>query len=149
MSNQTATLGIPVLEQEAIGPALSPRQLIWRRFRKHHMALFGIFGFTAMLLFIVIGSIFVTEEKANVVDLQARLSSPSADHWMGTDSTGRDIFARIIHGGQISLLVGILAVTISVSAGTIIGAAAAYYGGGGGGALIRFPEATASLSSPL
>ena len=82
-----------------------------------------------------------------MVDPQGRLSAPTANHWMGTDSTGRDLFARIIHGGQISLLVGILAVTISVSAGTIIGAAAAYYGGWVDAVLMRFTEAMLSIPS--
>jgi peptide/nickel transport system permease protein len=95
----------------------------------------------------VIGSILVNDIKANEVDLQARLSPPSQTHWMGTDSTGRDIFARMIHGGQISLIVGFLAVTFSVSLGTVIGGAAAYYGGWVDILLMRFTEAMLSIPS--
>ena len=142
------TLDIPVLgEREAARPTLTPRQLIWRRFRKHRTALFGMIGFILLLLFIFVGSILVTEKKANEVDLQARLSPPSANHWMGTDSTGRDLFARIIHGGQISLIVGILAVFLSVTVGTLIGGIAAYYGGWVDSLLMRFTEAMLSIPS--
>ena len=85
------------------------------------MAIIGGIGFILLLLFIIVGSIIVPEKKANEVDLAARLSPPTSVHWMGTDSTGRDVFARIIYGGQISLLVGVLAVVISVSLGTVVG----------------------------
>lgn len=142
------TLDIPVLgEREAARPTLTPRQLIWRRFRRHRMALMGMIGFILLLLFIFVGSILVTEKKANEVDLQARLSPPSANHWMGTDSTGRDLFARIIHGGQISLIVGILSVILSVSVGTLLGGIAAYYGGWVDALLMRFTEAMLSIPS--
>jgi len=146
MATET-TMDVPILERETTAPPLTPRELIWRRFRKHRMAVVGMIGFFILMAFIIAGSILVSEERANVVDPQGRLSPPTANHWMGTDSTGRDQFARIIHGGQISLLVGILAVTISVSAGTIIGAAAAYYGGWVDAVLMRFTEAMLSIPS--
>ena len=64
---------------------------------------------------------------------------------MGTDSTGRDSFSRIVYGGQISLIIGILAVMISVSVGTVIGGVAAYYGGWVDAVLMRFTEAMLSI----
>src|SRR5688572_12065881 len=143
----TTTFDTPLLENESIGAVLTPRQLIWRRFRKHRMALLGVIGFSILLLFIIIGSFFVSEEKANAVELGGRLSPPSQEHWMGTDSTGRDIFARIIHGGQISLVVGVLSVLISVGLGTVIGGIAAYYGGWVDSLLMRFTEAMLSIPS--
>ncbi len=147
MATDTTSLDIPILNRESIRPALTPQQLIWRRFRKHRMALLGMIGFGLLLLFIVAGSILVNEDDANVVDPQNRLSAPTSDHLMGTDSTGRDIFARVIHGGQISLLVGILAVTLSITAGTLIGGIAAYYGGWVDAILMRFTEAMLSIPS--
>ncbi len=54
---------------------------------------------------------------------------PSAAHWFGTDSTGRDVFSRVIYGTRISLRVGITVVVISAIIGTILGALAGYYGG--------------------
>ncbi|MFN8380314.1 MAG: ABC transporter permease [Anaerolineales bacterium] len=144
MTAQTDTF-IPALGHEAIAPPLSPTQLLWRRFRKHKMAIIGFVGFILLLAFILVGSIIIPEKKANEVDLAARLSPPTSTHWMGTDSTGRDIFARIIYGGQISLLVGVLAVVISVSLGTLVGGVAGYFGGWVDSVLMRFTEAILSI----
>lgn len=145
MSTQSETTNIPILGAESTGPALSPSQLIWRRFRKHGMAIVGAIGFVVLALFIVVGSIVIPEKKANEVDLAARLSPPSSVHWMGTDSTGRDVFARIIYGGQISWVVGVLAVVISVSLGTLVGGIAGYFGGWVDSTLMRFTEAVLSI----
>jgi peptide/nickel transport system permease protein len=138
---------IPILKSEPITPPLTPQQLILRRFSKHHLAIWGVIGFCLLLFFIIIGSILVSAQQANEVDLQARLSPPSQTHWMGTDSTGRDIFARMIHGGQISLIVGFLAVIFSVSLGTVVGGVAAYYGSWVDIILMRFTEAMLSIPS--
>jgi peptide/nickel transport system permease protein len=138
---------IAILKSEPIAPPLTPQQLILRRFRKHHLAIWGMVGFGLLLIFIIIGSMLVSDKKANEVDLKARLSPPTQLHWMGTDSTGRDIFARMIHGGQISLIVGFLAVIFSVSVGAIVGGVAAYYGGWVDTILMRFTEAMLSIPS--
>jgi peptide/nickel transport system permease protein len=146
MNSETSK--ITTIDAESIiGPHLTPQQLIWRRYRKHQMALFGMIGIAGLILFIVVGSILITEKKANEVDLSARLSGPSAKHWMGTDSTGRDTFSRIIYGGQISIVIGILAVVISVALGTVIGGMAGYFGGGVDGILMRITEAMLSIPS--
>jgi peptide/nickel transport system permease protein len=142
----TKSGGISTLKIEATSAtALTPGQLVWRRFRKHKMALAGGAGIALLLLFIIIGTIFVPLEKANSVDLQARLAPPTATYVLGTDSTGRDSFARIIYGGQISLIVGILAVVLSVSVGTVVGGVAAYYGGWADAVLMRFTEAMLAI----
>ncbi len=138
---------IAILKSEPIAPPLTPQQLILRRFRKHHLAIWGMVGFGLLLIFIVVGSILVTDKKANEVDLKSRLSPPNQLHWMGTDSTGRDIFARMIHGGQISLMVGFLSVLFSVSVGAVVGGVAAYYGGWVDTVLMRFTEAMLSIPS--
>jgi peptide/nickel transport system permease protein len=111
------------------------------------LAIWGMVGFGLLLLFIIVGSILVSDKKANEVDLKARLSPPTSLHWMGTDSTGRDIFARMIHGGQISLMVGFLSVLFSVSVGAVVGGVAAYYGGWVDTILMRFTEAMLSIPS--
>lgn len=147
MTTDIVSLDNTILKHEPVEKPMTPGQLIWRRFRKHRMAVLGIIGFGLLLLFIIIGSVLISEKDANEVDLQARLSPPSAIHWMGTDSTGRDIFARIIHGGQISLIVGTLAVLLSVGLGTTIGGLAAYYGGWVDSILMRFTEAMLSIPS--
>lgn len=126
---------------------LSPAQLVWRRFRKHRMALIGAIGIVVVCLFILIGSFLVPENAANRGDLMVRLSAPMAGHPFGTDSTGRDVFNRVIYGGQISLLIGVLAVALEVSLGTVIGGIAAYFGGWVDSLLMRFTEAMLAIPS--
>jgi peptide/nickel transport system permease protein len=134
-----------VREESAV--ALSPGQLVWRRFRKHRMALFGGIGAILLVIFIIGGSIIVPESRANATDLKARLSAPTSQHWFGTDSVGRDVFNRIIYGGQISLFIGVTAVFIAVTLGTLIGGIAAYYGGWVDALLMRFTEAMLAIPS--
>lgn len=62
-------------------------------------------------------------------DLSMRLEGPTALHWFGLDELGRDILARLIFGARVSLLVGLVVVSISAAAGTVLGSIAGYYGG--------------------
>ena len=133
--------------QEQEPRALTPGQLVWRRFRRHRMALLGGIGAALLILFIIVGSILVPESLANSTDLSARLAAPTSAHIFGTDSVGRDVFYRVIYGGQISLFIGIFAVLIEVSLGTLIGGLAAYYGGWVDAVLMRFTEAMLAIPS--
>ena len=127
--------------------ALTPGQLVWRRFRKHHMAVLGGIGALLLLIFIIGGSIILPESRANETDLVRRLAPPSSIHFFGTDSVGRDVFFRIIYGGQISLFIGVLAVLMSISLGTVVGGVAPYYGGWVDAILMRFTEAMLAIPS--
>jgi peptide/nickel transport system permease protein len=151
MANTTVenVSSIPTLKPETLEGVqpLTPGQLIWRRFRKHRMAVIGAIGIIAMVVFIVVGSIFIPESAANSTDLIQRLHTPDAAHVFGTDSIGRDVFNRIIYGGQISLFIGIMAVILEISIGTVIGGVAAYYGGWVDALLMRFTEAMLSIPS--
>lgn len=150
MATDTLSSATPRLDLKAAGAppvALTPGQLVWRRFRRHRMAVAGAVGIVLLLTFIVVGSIVVPEDTANSGDLRARLIPPNAQHWFGTDSTGRDAFSRIIYGGQISLLIGVLAVVLEVSLGTLIGGLAAYLGGWFDAILMRFTEAMLAIPS--
>lgn len=145
MATSTTTFDIPALGHELEKKPLTPGQLIWRRFRKHRMAVAGMISFGLLLLFVIGGSYFISEKQANAVILTDRLSPPSAKYWMGTDNTGRDIFARMIYGGQISLLVGFTAVLLSVTVGTLIGGLAGFFGGWVDALLMRITEAMLSI----
>jgi|SRR5271157_83553 len=138
---------VPVLQPESTSTLkpLTPGQLIWRRFRKHRMAVIGAVGTIIIVLFIVLGSIIVPEQAANNGDLYNRLKAPTITHFFGTDSNGRDNFDRIIYGGQISLIIGILAVFLEVSVGTVLGGIAAFYGGWVDAVIMRFTEAMLSI----
>jgi peptide/nickel transport system permease protein len=88
-------------------------------------------GATIVLIAIVaalIGPVVARFDPA-AQDLASRLDGPSATHWFGLDELGRDIFARVLVGTRISLLVGIIVVSISAVVGTLFGAIAGYFGG--------------------
>ena len=143
----TASFALDPRIIEPISEPLTPRQLVWRRFRKHRTAMLGGIGVILLVLFIVGGSIIIPESRANETDLLNRLTGPTSAHWFGTDSVGRDVFNRIIYGGQISLFIGLLAVVLAVSLGTLIGGFAAYYGGWVDAVLMRFTEAMLAIPS--
>jgi peptide/nickel transport system permease protein len=141
----TSTNSLDLRDAEAIGQPLTLRQLAWRRFRRHRMALLGAVGIILLLAVIVAGAIIVPESQANSSDLRHRLTGPTAQHWFGTDSTGRDVFARVLYGGQVSLMIGALAVGLEVTLGTLVGGLAAYYGGWLDAVLMRFTEALLTI----
>ena len=122
-------------------PAWTPTQMAWRRFRRHKMAMFGACLLIGIILYIVVGAFFFSESYANYNDLSIKLSPPSRGHLFGTDGTGRDILARSIYGGQISIIIGLCAVVVSVTVGVLVGAIAGYYGGLIDAILMRFTEA--------
>ena len=72
---------------------------------------------------------WIATHDVGATNLSIRYMAPSASHWFGTDSTGRDIFSRVVFGARISLEVGIIVVSVSALVGTAIGSAAGYYGG--------------------
>ncbi len=137
----TADLSKSLLPDELKSEPLTPRQLVWRRFRRHRMAVFGIITLILLILYSFGGAFFFTEADSNFTDTKIRLQPPSREHPFGTDTVGRDILARTIYGGQISLLIGLFAVVVEVIVGVVIGAVAGYYGGAIDSVLMRFTEA--------
>lgn len=121
--------------------AYSPIQMALRRFVRHRMAMVGLFLMLVIVLYIITGSIIFPEEKANRLNLREKISPPGLVHPFGTDLVGRDIMARTIYGGQISLIIGMAAVLISILIGVLLGAVAGYYGGLVDSLLMRFTEA--------
>lgn len=130
-----------IKEDELEAPPLTLRQLTWRRLRRHKPALFGIVMLVLLFVYSFGGALFISEGDANAVDTAARLQPPSREHALGTDTIGRDILARTIYGGQISLIIGLTAMVVEVTLGILIGAAAGYYGGTLDALLMRFTEA--------
>jgi peptide/nickel transport system permease protein len=135
----------PEPDAEPERPPLTPAQVAWRRFRRHKMAMVGAGLLVAIILYITAGSIFFSEADANYNDLTIKLSPPSWKHPFGTDLVGYDILARSIYGGQISIVIGILAVFVSLVVGVLIGAIAGFYGGIIDGVLMRFTEAMLNI----
>jgi peptide/nickel transport system permease protein len=126
-------------------PPLSLSQLVWLRFRRHKMALAGAVMLILLILYATVGALFFTEAYGNITDTKIRLEAPSTEHPFGTDTVGRDLLARTIYGGQISLMIGLTAVLIQIIVGVLIGAISGYYGGWIDSVLMRFTEAVFNI----
>ena len=106
-----------------------PRSLwsdAWYTFTRDKLAMAGLF----VLIVLVVGVLFgpyVWADKGIDIDFTKTLLGPSFDHPMGTDDEGRDLLARVLNGGRISIAVGITAVILAISLGTTIGAIAGYF----------------------
>ena len=82
-----------------------------------------------IVVLVALGAPLIATHEVGATNLSMRYLGPSASHWFGTDSTGRDIFSRVVFGAQISLKVGIIVVAVSALFGTFIGSIAGFYGG--------------------
>lgn len=106
----------------------SPDKLALRRFVRNPIAVIGVIALLIAVLASLLAPI-ISPYPPNAIDLAAVRQAPSADHLLGTDSTGRDVFSRMLAGGQISLLVGFSAALMAVAIGTLAGVAAGWFGG--------------------
>lgn len=104
------------------------RPTFFQRLFKQKLAMVG---FVCILIWLAIGlvSFFYTPYEANLVVMGDKLLPPNLQHWMGTDNFGRDILSRMMCGARISLLLGFVAVTISLCIGVLLGAFSGYYQG--------------------
>jgi peptide/nickel transport system permease protein len=134
--------GIPSLALDELEtPPLTLSQLTWRRFRRHRMAIFGTIMLILIILYAILGSFFYSEAYANKTETGNALQAPSRAHPFGTDTIGRDILARTIYGGQISIMIGLTAMFVEVVFGVTIGALAGYFGGAIDNVTMRITEA--------
>jgi peptide/nickel transport system permease protein len=134
-------------EEQVERAPLTPAQMAWRRFRRHRMAMVGVALLAGVLIFVTVGPLFFSEADANRTDLSLKLQPPSRAHPFGTDLTGRDVLARTIYGGQISIIIGILAVIVALFVGVTVGAVSGYYGGTTDALLMRLTEAMLTIPS--
>ena len=116
----------------------------WSRFIKHRMALLGGAITLIIVILVAFAPLFSNFDPMSQ-DLLHRFQAPSAQHWMGTDDLGRDMFARVLYGGRISMSVGLLAMAISILLGSTIGLISGYYGGWIDSILMRMTEIFMSI----
>jgi peptide/nickel transport system permease protein len=120
------------------------RSEAWRRFRKHRLASVGAAILVVMVIAVVAGP-FMYRVPIDEIDFKAKLKAPSWAHPLGTDDLGQDLLARMLYGGRISLAVGVVAMLIAITAGTMIGAIAGQLGGSVDHVLMRFTDLFLSL----
>jgi peptide/nickel transport system permease protein len=144
-ATQTQT-GVVALQVERRQPQ-SMMSIVVRRFFKHRMAVIGVVLLALIILYVTVGAAFYSEAYANKTNVRAKFNPPSVEYPFGTDSVGRDVLARTIYGGQISLAIGVTAMLISITVGTLVGLLAGYFGGIVDALLMRLVEAI--LTIPL
>ncbi len=102
---------------------------IWKRLKRNKIAMFGVVMFTLIVLMTVFADIIVPYDRAIEQNAANRLQNPSVEHWFGTDSFGRDVFARIVHSSRNSVTLGIVTVAVGITIGGILASIAGFYGG--------------------
>jgi peptide/nickel transport system permease protein len=120
MPDNAATATAPLSKPIA---SVSPWAEAWRRFKRHRLAYWSLWLLGFLVLAVLLGPLFY-KVGINDIDFKARLANPSAAHWMGTDDLGRDLLARMLYGGRISLAVGLAAMLMAITVGVLIGALA-------------------------
>jgi peptide/nickel transport system permease protein len=118
-----ATAEIASTPAQVIRPFESPLRRTLTRFRKHHLAMVGL----VLIVILIVLSVTASDQAAYLQQLSNNQKPPTLDHLFGTDSLGRDVFARTLLGGRVSLAVGAIAVVFSTVIGVLIGALAGYY----------------------
>jgi peptide/nickel transport system permease protein len=129
---------VSVTRSEAF-PQWSQWDLALQRFRAHRLAVISIavLGCLALLaLFAPVISHFDPDKP----ELALIFEPPSLSHLMGTDGLGRDLATRILYGGRVSLMVGVLAMTVAITLGVLVGGLAGFYGGVLDAVLMRFVD---------
>ncbi|ARD55713.1 peptide ABC transporter permease [Bacillus safensis] len=119
-------------------------RLFCEKFFKNKLAVAG----SVILLIIIFSAIFapvIAPYAPEHQDLLKRLQPPSAEHFMGTDKFGRDIFSRVLYGARVSLLVGFVSVVGAITIGTVVGAVAGYFKGFVDSLLMRFVDVVLSI----
>ena len=138
----SALEGAVVVEQ-----AVGTWRLRWQRFRQHRGAMASLVALLLLLAFVL--AAFPLQPLLDIdpyaTDLLARFDPPSAQHLLGTDEAGRDVLLRLMIGGQVSLLVGVLATAIGGAFGVMLGVSAGYFGGRLDEFLMRFTDGMIAL----
>lgn len=142
MAEMTDIKSIEVTEIESAEQGTSLWKDAWHRLLKNHMAVFGL-----IVLIVLSAACFVGYEIIRyaglgheVQNLQLGPTPPSAKHWLGTDALGRDVLSRVLYGGRISLMVGMVATGTALLIGVLYGAIAGFMGGTTDAAMMRFVD---------
>jgi peptide/nickel transport system permease protein len=132
-------------EAPALPGTLTPRRhetmlrLIVRRFLRHRLAVAGLVVLVILVASAILAPVITMDPDA--LSVSERKQGPSWEHPFGTDEAGRDVFARTLHGGRISLTIGLAATLIALAIGTGLGALAGYFGGTLDALLMRLTDA--------
>lgn len=114
--------------QAIVRPSMTYWQDAWRRLKKNKIAMIGLVIIILFSIMSVIGP-FMTHYSYSENNLTYADKVPSSEHWFGTDTLGRDLWARVWQGARVSLFIGLSAAVIETSIGIVVGGIAGYFGG--------------------
>ncbi|GMV05111.1 MAG: peptide ABC transporter permease [Gemmatimonadota bacterium] len=124
----------------------APPSLVWRNLKRHRLAMVSL-AVVAVISAACVAAPLLAGYAFDAIDLGAIRQAPSWDHWMGTDDLGRDLFTRVLYGGRISILIGVLSALIGTGLGSLVGAVAGFYGGRTDNVLMRLTDVAYSIPS--
>ncbi len=127
--NKFIILGCSDLDAEKVSrPNISYWADVWRRLKQNKIAMSSLIILILLVILTIIGPA-ISGYKYEQIDTSNINSFPSAKHWFGTDSLGRDLFARVWIGGRVSILIGFFGTIVTIVVGCLYGGIAGYFGG--------------------
>ena len=124
------------------------RRQFYQELLRQKSAVIGASILTVFIIIAIFAPLIATHDPRNA-DVTARLKGWSQEHYFGTDKVGRDIFSRIVYGSRISIKVGLVAMTFSISIGALLGVIAGYYGGWLDNSIMRVMDMMLAMPSIL
>jgi oligopeptide transport system permease protein len=127
---------------------MSRQTSVWHRFISNRLAVVSCL----IILVVCVGAMlapWIAPYPYDFQNIQLLLSSPSMEHWMGTDRLGRDLFSRLLYGARISMVVGIGTALMALIFGTVYGAVSGYIGGRTDNVMMRLVDVAYSLPDLL
>jgi len=138
-STAVPNAGVAAISGELLNP---PRTLwgdAWRPFKRHRLAIAG----SCVLIFFIVATLIgplIYRVPRDAMDVLNSMSGSTALHPLGTDDLGRDMLSRVLFGGRISIAVGMVAMLLLITVGTVIGAVAGFFGGVVDNTLMRLTD---------
>jgi len=126
--------------------AISQKQLFWRQFRRHKLALVSAAALLILAALVILAP-WIAPYPFDAIDPTQFRKPPSPAHIMGTDDIGRDLFTRLLYGGRISLAIGIFSAMVGTGVGTLMGSLAGYYGRALDNLIMRVTDVAFSIPS--
>ena len=144
MTDNIKTISENELNKATSSKVESPWRIMFRRLRRNKLAMFGLFVIVTLSLAAIFAPL-LTQYGRDQTALTNSNAAPSAEHLLGTDSLGRDMFTRLLYGGRISLTVGFVSTFFRIIIGVILGGIAGYYGKAIDGIIMRVADVFSCL----
>ncbi len=127
-SSESTTEAAAIIDLNSIETGTSLWEDAWNRLQQNKLAMFGLYVVSFMILLALLTP-WIAPYSYFEQDLDLGATSPSAEHWLGTDTFGRDLLTRIMYGSRISLMVGFLATSVALTIGVLWGTISGFFGG--------------------